>query len=119
MASYGVRPRYGLVTYATVPKVLVRVSDERSSDADWVTEKLNQISYEGQRLGKGKLGGALWGCGGQRLGVLHLEVYQEFLGNGDCWESQGQVGEEPEAEDWVGLVVQAFNPSIQKADGSL
>lgn len=52
------RPRYGLVTYATVPKVLVRVSDERSSDADWVTEKLNQISYEGQRLGKGKLGGA-------------------------------------------------------------
>ncbi|XP_041490361.1 complement factor B [Microtus oregoni] len=53
VASYGVRPRYGLVTYATVPKVLVRVSDERSSDADWVTEKLNQISYEDHKLKSG------------------------------------------------------------------
>lgn len=70
VASYGVRPRYGLVTYATVPKVLVRVSDEKSSDADWVTEKLNQISYEGQRSGKGKPGGAHWGCGGQKLGFF-------------------------------------------------
>lgn len=55
-------------------------------------------------------------------GALHLEVYQVFLGNGDCWEgleSQGQVGEEPEVKDWVGLVVQGFNPNIQKAGGSL
>jgi component factor B len=61
VASYGVKPKYALVTYATAPKILVRVSDARSSDADWVTEKLNQISYEGQRLRKGKLGGPLWG----------------------------------------------------------
>lgn len=47
------KPRYGLVTYATVPKVLVRVSEERSSDADWVTEKLNQISYEDHKLKSG------------------------------------------------------------------
>ncbi|MEJ1271052.1 complement factor B [Cricetulus griseus] len=53
VASYGVRPKYGLVTYATVPKVLVRVSDEKSSDADWVTEKLNQISYEDHKLKSG------------------------------------------------------------------
>ncbi|EDL83449.1 complement factor B, isoform CRA_b [Rattus norvegicus] len=53
VASYGVKPRYGLVTYATVPKVLVRVSEERSSDADWVTEKLNQISYEDHKLKSG------------------------------------------------------------------
>lgn len=33
--------------------MLVRVSDERSSDADWVTEKLNQISYEDHKLKSG------------------------------------------------------------------
>lgn len=82
VASYGVRPRYGLVTYATVPKVLVRVSDEKSSDADWVTEKLNQISYEGQRSGKGKLGGAPWECGDQRLGVLLEKVDRLLLVRG-------------------------------------
>lgn len=53
VASYGVRPRYALVTYATEPKVVIRVSEPKSSDADWVTEKLNQINYEGQRLSKG------------------------------------------------------------------
>lgn len=53
VASYGVKPRYGLVTYATVPKVLIRVSQERSSDADWVTEKLNEISYEDHKLKTG------------------------------------------------------------------
>jgi hypothetical protein len=75
-----VRPRYGLLTYATVPKVLVRVSDERSSDADWVTEKLNQISYEGQRSGKGKPGGAPWGCGSQKLGVLREKADKTTIG---------------------------------------
>ena len=47
------KPKYGLVTYATEPKVLVRVSDPKSSEADWVTEQLNQINYEGQKSGKG------------------------------------------------------------------
>uniref|UniRef100_A0A8C5ZUY1 Complement factor B n=2 Tax=Marmota marmota marmota TaxID=9994 RepID=A0A8C5ZUY1_MARMA len=53
IASYGVRPRYALVTYATEPKVVIRVSDQKSSDADWVTEKLNQISYEDHKLKTG------------------------------------------------------------------
>lgn len=53
MASYGVKPKYGLVTYATEPKVLIRVSDPKSSEADWVTDQLNQINYAGQKSGKG------------------------------------------------------------------
>ncbi|KAI5757081.1 CFB protein [Gulo gulo luscus] len=50
VASYGVKPKYGLVTYATVPKVWVKVRDENSSDADWVTRTLNKISYEDHKL---------------------------------------------------------------------
>ncbi|XP_007110156.1 complement factor B [Physeter macrocephalus] len=53
VASYGVRPKYGLVTYATDPKVLIRVTDPKSSDADWVTEQLNQINYEDHKLKAG------------------------------------------------------------------
>ncbi|XP_058933462.1 complement factor B [Kogia breviceps] len=53
VASYGVRPKYGLVTYATDPKVLIRVSNSKSSDADWVTEQLNQINYEDHKLKAG------------------------------------------------------------------
>lgn len=45
------KPKYGLVTYATDTNVLIRVSDAESSNADWVTEKLNGISYEGQVRG--------------------------------------------------------------------
>ncbi|XP_027459616.1 complement factor B isoform X1 [Zalophus californianus] len=53
VASYGVKPKYGLVTYATIPKVWVRVRDDNSSDADWVTRTLNQISYEDHKLKAG------------------------------------------------------------------
>uniref|UniRef100_A0A8C5P336 Complement factor B n=1 Tax=Jaculus jaculus TaxID=51337 RepID=A0A8C5P336_JACJA len=53
VASYGVRPRYAVVTYATNTKIIVKVSDEKSSDADWVTEQLNQISYEDHKLKTG------------------------------------------------------------------
>ncbi|XP_007527448.1 complement factor B [Erinaceus europaeus] len=53
VASYGVKPKYGLVTYATYPLILVRVSQPESSDAAWVTEKLNQISYEDHKLKTG------------------------------------------------------------------
>ena len=53
MASYGVKPKYGLVTYATEPKVLIKVFDQKSSEADWVTEQLNRINYAGQKSGKG------------------------------------------------------------------
>lgn len=57
VASYGVKPKYGLVTYATDTNVLIRVSEAESSNADWVTEKLNKISYEGQESEKQMVGG--------------------------------------------------------------
>uniref|UniRef100_A0AAA9TUK4 Complement factor B n=1 Tax=Bos taurus TaxID=9913 RepID=A0AAA9TUK4_BOVIN len=53
VASYGVKPKYGLVTYATEPKVLIRVSDPKSSEADWVTDQLNQINYADHKLKAG------------------------------------------------------------------
>ncbi|XP_029799168.1 complement factor B [Suricata suricatta] len=53
VASYGVKPKYGLVTYATDPNVLIRVSDENSSDADWVTRAIDKISYEDHMLKAG------------------------------------------------------------------
>lgn len=55
------KPKYGLVTYATIPKVWVKVRDGNSSNADWVTRILDQISYEGQRSGKGLVGGGYFG----------------------------------------------------------
>lgn len=71
VASYGVKPKYGLVTYATDTNVLIRVSQAESSNADWVTEKLNKISYDGQKSGRGMVGGSLWGQRGWKvLGVL-------------------------------------------------
>lgn len=63
------KPKYGLVTYATDPKVLIRVSDPKSSDADWVTEQLNQINYKGQKSGKGMVGGSLPPLGSERSEV--------------------------------------------------
>ncbi|XP_040500735.1 complement factor B isoform X2 [Ursus maritimus] len=53
VASYGVKPKYGLVTYATIPKVWVKVRDGNSSNADWVTRILDQISYEDHKLKAG------------------------------------------------------------------
>ncbi|XP_053457342.1 complement factor B [Nycticebus coucang] len=53
VASYGVRPRYSLITYATYPNILIKVSDTKSNDADWVTEQLNKISYEDHKLKSG------------------------------------------------------------------
>lgn len=45
-------PKYALVTYATDTNILIRVSDAESSNAAWVTEKLDKISYEGQKSGE-------------------------------------------------------------------
>uniref|UniRef100_A0AC11DS92 Complement factor B n=1 Tax=Ovis aries TaxID=9940 RepID=A0AC11DS92_SHEEP len=53
VASYGVKPKYGLVTYATEPKVLIKVFDPKSSEADWVTEQLNRINYADHKLKAG------------------------------------------------------------------
>nr|KAF6276575.1 complement factor B [Myotis myotis] len=53
VASYGVNPKYALVTYATDTNILIRVSDAESSNAAWVTEKLDKISYEDHKLKTG------------------------------------------------------------------
>uniref|UniRef100_G1R3S0 Complement C2 n=1 Tax=Nomascus leucogenys TaxID=61853 RepID=G1R3S0_NOMLE len=53
VASYGVKPRYGLVTYATYPRIWVKVSEQDSSNADWVTKQLNKINYEDHKLKSG------------------------------------------------------------------
>uniref|UniRef100_A0A2K6E0I3 Complement C2 n=2 Tax=Macaca TaxID=9539 RepID=A0A2K6E0I3_MACNE len=53
VASYGVKPRYALVTYATYPRIWVKVSDQESSNADWVTKKLSEINYEDHKLKSG------------------------------------------------------------------
>ncbi|XP_036104526.1 complement factor B [Molossus molossus] len=53
VASYGVKPKYGLVTYATDTNVLIKVSQAESSNAAWVTEQLNKINYEDHKLKTG------------------------------------------------------------------
>ncbi|XP_066118082.1 complement factor B [Saccopteryx bilineata] len=53
VASYGVKPRYGLLTYATDTNVLIRVSQPQSSDAAWVTEQIDKISYDDHKLKMG------------------------------------------------------------------
>ncbi|XP_006896227.1 PREDICTED: complement factor B [Elephantulus edwardii] len=53
VASYGVKPKYGLVTYATYPNTLIRVSQPESSDAEWVKEQLDKISYKDHKLKAG------------------------------------------------------------------
>lgn len=62
----------------------------------------------------------LWSEAGALLEKVDrlLLVGQVSLGNGDCWESQGQVGDNPKVKHCLDLVAQAFNPNIQKAGGS-
>ncbi|XP_042307062.1 complement factor B-like [Sceloporus undulatus] len=45
ISSYDISPKYGIVTFATEAKELVRTTDEKSSDAAWVIEKLEDIKY--------------------------------------------------------------------------
>ena len=94
VASYGVKPKYGLVTYATVPKILIRVSDENSSDADWVTRAIDNIDYEGQRLGKGLVGSSLWGQRSQKVqGCCEEEVVRPS-GKAGWTTLQSMVGQQ-------------------------
>uniref|UniRef100_G3W3U5 Complement factor B n=1 Tax=Sarcophilus harrisii TaxID=9305 RepID=G3W3U5_SARHA len=53
VASYGVNPRYAVVTYATEAKAVVKLSDDQSSDADWVTQQLEKIKYTDHQLKSG------------------------------------------------------------------
>ncbi|KAH0630503.1 hypothetical protein JD844_013569 [Phrynosoma platyrhinos] len=45
ISSYDISPKYGIVTFATEAKELVRTTDKESSDAAWVIEKLENIKY--------------------------------------------------------------------------
>ncbi|XP_043819334.1 complement factor B [Dromiciops gliroides] len=53
VASYGVKPRYAVVTYATEAKAVVKLSDEQSSNADWVTQQLEKIQYSDHQFKAG------------------------------------------------------------------
>ncbi|XP_004711774.1 complement factor B [Echinops telfairi] len=53
IASYGVKPKYGLLTYATDTNVLIKVSNPMSSDADWVLQQLHRINYDDHKAKSG------------------------------------------------------------------
>ncbi|TFJ95673.1 thioredoxin-like 1-1, chloroplastic [Platysternon megacephalum] len=46
ISSYGVSPRYGVLTFATDPNVVVSTGNPESSDADWVSTKLGELKYD-------------------------------------------------------------------------
>ncbi|XP_026518511.2 complement factor B-like, partial [Terrapene carolina triunguis] len=53
ISSYGVFPRYGVLTFATDPKIVVKTVEPESSDADWVSTKLGELKYDSHALRSG------------------------------------------------------------------
>ncbi|XP_074927565.1 complement factor B-like [Chelonoidis abingdonii] len=53
ISSYGVFPRYGVLTFATDPHIVVSTVSPQSSDADWVSNKLGDLKYESHALRSG------------------------------------------------------------------
>ncbi|XP_044838805.1 complement factor B [Mauremys mutica] len=53
ISSYGVFPRYGILTFATNPHVVVSTTNPQSSDANWVTTQLENLKYETHALRSG------------------------------------------------------------------
>ncbi|KAJ7317374.1 hypothetical protein JRQ81_003536 [Phrynocephalus forsythii] len=49
VSSYDASPRYGIITFATHAKTLVRTTDPKSSNAAWVIEQLEGMKYEEHR----------------------------------------------------------------------
>ncbi|XP_067320852.1 uncharacterized protein [Anolis sagrei] len=45
ISSYDITPRYAVITFATEVKELVRTTDDQSTDASWVIEKLEGMKY--------------------------------------------------------------------------
>uniref|UniRef100_G1KLB5 Complement factor B n=1 Tax=Anolis carolinensis TaxID=28377 RepID=G1KLB5_ANOCA len=45
ISSYDISPRYAVITFATEVKELVRTTDDQSTDASWVIEKLEGMKY--------------------------------------------------------------------------
>ncbi|XP_015260944.1 PREDICTED: complement factor B [Gekko japonicus] len=53
VSSYDVTPKYGIITFATNPKVIVSTTDERSSNAAWVIDELEKLKHEDHSLQPG------------------------------------------------------------------
>uniref|UniRef100_A0A8D0H534 Complement factor B n=1 Tax=Sphenodon punctatus TaxID=8508 RepID=A0A8D0H534_SPHPU len=53
VASYDVSPKYGIVTYATEAKEVVKATDVNSNDAAWVIDQLKNITYKDHQLKPG------------------------------------------------------------------
>ncbi|KAM9119821.1 complement factor B [Pangshura tecta] len=53
ISSYGVFPRYGILTFATDPHVVVSTLNPQSSNANWVSTKLGDLKYESHALRSG------------------------------------------------------------------
>ncbi|XP_029441799.1 complement factor B [Rhinatrema bivittatum] len=53
IASYDITPRYGVISFATVPNVIISTGDDDSTDASKVIDKLEHFKYEehGDKLG--------------------------------------------------------------------
>uniref|UniRef100_A0ACB8EFL2 Uncharacterized protein n=1 Tax=Sphaerodactylus townsendi TaxID=933632 RepID=A0ACB8EFL2_9SAUR len=53
VSSYDVTPNYGIITFATDPKVIVETTDRRSSNAAWVIDELEKLKHEDHLLKPG------------------------------------------------------------------
>ncbi|KAL8213145.1 UNVERIFIED_CONTAM: hypothetical protein K2H54_060955, partial [Gekko kuhli] len=53
VSSYDVTPKYGIITFATKPKVIVSTTDEHSSNAAWVIDELEKLKHEDHSLQPG------------------------------------------------------------------
>ncbi|XP_067416359.1 complement factor B [Emydura macquarii macquarii] len=53
VSSYGVFPRYGVITFATFAHKVISTVDPRSSDAAWVSTKLSDLKYSQHQLQTG------------------------------------------------------------------
>ncbi|KAG8544315.1 hypothetical protein GDO81_022705 [Engystomops pustulosus] len=45
MASFDFTPRYGVISYASFAKPIVRLSDDDSTDAEAVIERIRKFNY--------------------------------------------------------------------------
>ncbi|XP_026542698.1 complement factor B [Notechis scutatus] len=53
LSSYDILPNYGIVTFATESRMVLRTTHPQSSDADWVSERLGSISIDAHELKPG------------------------------------------------------------------
>ncbi|XP_060094689.1 uncharacterized protein LOC132571914 [Heteronotia binoei] len=53
VSSYDITPNYGVITFATQPKVIVSTADQHSSNAAWVIDQLEKLRHEDHSLQPG------------------------------------------------------------------